>query len=337
MKLSRRDFLKLSGAALLSMAFRHWPEEDEFPPPPTPLWLGRAVRALKYYEQPTYKSKAPGTYRADTILNIYEEKMGDARTSHNRLWYRTADGWIHSAYVQPVRNAWNRPILEIPETGLLAEVTVPFTDALRAIGGGAAYRFYYGTTHWVYEAVQDQQGQLWYRVLDDRYRKFYFVEAKHLRPVKDAELSPIAPEVADKRIEVDLTQQKLFAYENGELVFTAPVATGHKGWETPTGNFRIERKRPSRHMAAGDLAAGVGFDLPGVPWVAYFHWSGVAFHGTYWHNDYGTPKSAGCVNMKPDDARWLYRWTMPVVPAGVDVAQDDNGTEVAVVGETPDD
>ncbi|MBI3176443.1 MAG: L,D-transpeptidase [Chloroflexi bacterium] len=54
-----------------------------------------------------------------------------------------------------------------------------------------------------------------------------------------------------------------------------------------------------------------GYDLPGVPWVSYFAGNGAALHGTYWHNDFGTPKSAGCINLRPQDARWLFRWTLP--------------------------
>ena len=53
------------------------------------------------------------------------------------------------------------------------------------------------------------------------------------------------------------------------------------------------------------------FDLPGIPWVSYFVTTGVAFHGTYWHNDYGTPRSHGCVNVSAANAQWLYRWTLP--------------------------
>ena len=61
----------------------------------------------------------------------------------------------------------------------------------------------------------------------------------------------------------------------------------------------------------GAAGAGRGFDLPGVPWVTFFTSTGVSFHGTYWHNDYGTPRSHGCVNLLPEDAKFLYRWTSP--------------------------
>jgi hypothetical protein len=66
-----------------------------------------------------------------------------------------------------------------------------------------------------------------------------------------------------------------------------------------------------RHMAGDDMAADDFFDLPGVPWVSYFHWWGVSIHGTYWHNDYGRPRSHGCVNLRPEDAKWVFRWTTP--------------------------
>jgi len=71
-------------------------------------------------------------------------------------------------------------------------------------------------------------------------------------------------------------------------------------------------KRASRHMSGGTRENG--YDLPGVPWVSYFSGNGAALHGTYWHNDYGTPKSAGCINLRPQDAKWLFRWTLPEVP-----------------------
>ena len=82
---------------------------------------------------------------------------------------------------------------------------------------------------------------------------------------------------------------------------------------TPSGVFYIEVKTPVRHMGDGNLTSDLeAYELPGVPWVSFFHLTGVAFHGTYWHNDFGRPHSHGCVNMPTEEAKWLYRWTMPV-------------------------
>ena len=84
-------------------------------------------------------------------------------------------------------------------------------------------------------------------------------------------------------------------------------------------------------MTNQDDEAEGGYDLPGVPWCSFFTGTGVAFHGTYWHNDYGRPRSHGCVNLPSMDAKFIYRWTMPVVPPGVDyVHLPGQGTAVQV-------
>ena len=82
-------------------------------------------------------------------------------------------------------------------------------------------------------------------------------------------------------------------------------------------------------MAAGDIASN-GFDLPGVPWVLYITKSGISFHGTYWHNDYGRPRSHGCINLTPQAAKWLYRWTLPSVEPGKQFAYEYFGTKVLI-------
>jgi lipoprotein-anchoring transpeptidase ErfK/SrfK len=85
-------------------------------------------------------------------------------------------------------------------------------------------------------------------------------------------------------------------------------------------------------MAAGDLTAN-GFDLPGVPWVMYINESGISLHGTYWHNDFGHPHSHGCVNLSPSSAKWLFRWTKPLVAPHDEFAYDvfHQGTRVQIM------
>ena len=82
----------------------------------------------------------------------------------------------------------------------------------------------------------------------------------------------------------------------------------------------------------GAAGAGVGYDLPGVPWVSFFTSTGVSFHGTYWHNDYGKPRSHGCVNLRPQDAKFIYRWTSPVVPVDIPyLYEPGHGTNVEII------
>ena len=82
-------------------------------------------------------------------------------------------------------------------------------------------------------------------------------------------------------------------------------------------------------MAAGDIASN-GFDLPGVPWVLYITKGGISLHGTYWHNDYGHPRSHGCINLTPQASKWLYRWTVPSVEFGKQYAYEYFGTAVHI-------
>ncbi|MCB0080230.1 MAG: L,D-transpeptidase, partial [Caldilineaceae bacterium] len=83
------------------------------------------------------------------------------------------------------------------------------------------------------------------------------------------------------------------------------VSTGLPSYPTVTGEFRIRMKVSEQTMS------GEGYYLPGVKWVQYFY-EDYGFHGTYWHEDFGVPKSHGCVNMTNADARWLFDWAGPV-------------------------
>ena len=74
---------------------------------------------------------------------------------------------------------------------------------------------------------------------------------------------------------------------------------------------------PSKHMGLGELTSDLdAYVLPGVPWTSFFfpesgEFEGVAFHGTYWHDNFGTPMSHGCINMRVEEAKWIFRWTSP--------------------------
>jgi hypothetical protein len=115
------------------------------------------------------------------------------------------------------------------------------------------------------------------------------------------------PALWSRRVDVDLTAQQLVAYEGDTPVFRAPVATGKDGFNTPTGTFAIYSKYTMETMAGS--AGGETWYVPNIPWVQYIV-GGVAFHGTYWHDQWGTGvrMSHGCVNLNIDDAQWLYEW-----------------------------
>lgn len=330
-KISRRDFLKLSGAAAIGFGFRDFPPGgDPFANEPPPFTLGRTVYSLRYYAKPSVFSKELGYYVTDTVVNILEEQPGDPRPTKNPIWLKTDDGWLHSAYVQPVKRNLNTPVTHVPDRKMLAEVTVPYTDVwlVEDDHWKRVDRFYYASTYWVYYAFIGVNGVVWYQILDDLNKEYYYVRGEHLRPVTAEELTPISPNIQVKRIEVDLNGQKIVAYEGNSPVFAARTATGYFPGDTPKGEFRVERKQPSRHMASN--LEGNEFDLPGVPWVCYISWTGVSLHGTYWHNNYGTPQSHGCINLPPEAAKWVYRWTEPFIPVNDDFMETDYGTRVIV-------
>lgn len=115
------------------------------------------------------------------------------------------------------------------------------------------------------------------------------------------------PAIWERRIVVSLSEQWLSAYEGDLLVFRAPVATGRDGFNTPVGDYAIYSKYDMQRMAG--CMGGECWDVPNIPWVQYVV-GGVALHGTYWHNNHGTGvrPSHGCINLRIEDAQWLYEW-----------------------------
>ncbi|MBD2347048.1 L,D-transpeptidase [Anabaena subtropica] len=107
-----------------------------------------------------------------------------------------------------------------------------------------------------------------------------------------------------RRIEIDLSAQRLFAWEGKKLVHSFRISTGKRSTPTPVGQFKINSKYRINRMR------GPGYDIPDVPYAMYFH-KGYAIHGAYWHNRFGTPVSHGCVNLPVQQARKLYNWTTP--------------------------
>ena len=283
---------------------------------------GRVIEdAVLAYSEPYFESRTMEVFTQDQVLAIRDVVIGDG-LPYNRAWFELEQGYIHSTRLQPVQDQRNQPATELGRHSVLAEVTVPFCDAYHRPSSYSdiAFRYYYGSTHWIDLITHDSNGQTWYRVADDlRQETYTYVLAENLRLIPQEELQPLSPHIPEekKRIEVRMLEQMMIAYEDESPVFITQCSTGdryaNQRWVTPTGGYQTFYKRPSRHMAAGNRAFG-DFDLPGVPWVSYLTIFGIAIHGTYWHNDFGRPRSHGCVNLLPQDAKWVYLWTLPSVP-----------------------
>ena len=102
-------------------------------------------------------------------------------------------------------------------------------------------------------------------------------------------------------IDVNLSEQRVYAYEGDVVVNSFIVSTGTARTPTVTGKFKIWIKLKSTTMS------GPGYHLTNVPYTMYFH-GDYGLHGTYWHNNFGTPMSHGCVNLAIPDAQWLFNW-----------------------------
>jgi lipoprotein-anchoring transpeptidase ErfK/SrfK len=124
---------------------------------------------------------------------------------------------------------------------------------------------------------------------------------KKKNKIKAVQNNPSPEEIASsgRWIDVDLSDQRTYAYNNDEVVRSFVVSTGTWQHPTVTGTYRVYVKYQAADMTGPD------YYLPDVPYVMYFY-KGYGLHGTYWHSNFGTPMSHGCVNLSIEDARWLY-------------------------------
>ena len=336
MKLNRRGFLQLAGAALAT------PLLDPDPPDEyrlgRPFALGRVTDRVAWaYTDPKPDAAKEKSFPRDTVLKIYDSISDESLLPHNPVWNLTPFGWVHAWSLQPVAYQPNRPVRDVPESGFWTQVTVPYV-AMRSKPDDAAplrYRLYFSSVHLVIAHIEDARRRSWYQLRDDQQPGLpEYVRAEALRRIRLEEMTPISPDLEDKVIEVSLKDQMLRAYENGSEVFSTRCATGASftieglgvvNFGTPYGKHTVVRKRPSRHML-GFTGRSDAYDLPGVPFCTYFTGAGAAIHGAYWHNDFGHPRSHGCVNVLAEAAQWVYRWTMPTA------AYEDALLEVASGG-----
>jgi hypothetical protein len=328
--ITRRDFLKLGAVSLGALGAIAagtpfpWPKDGaEYP---TGL-VGRvAVHSISVFSEPDAESETVGYRFFNDLLNIYYEVESDKKPKSNPLWYRVWGGYVHSGYIQRAKVRFNTPLSTVSEAGQLVEVTVPYTQVYRYDrwdGWQPKNTLYYMTTHWAVGIDRGPDGQPWYRLFDELLRIEYHAPAIHFRAYSDEEIAPLSPDVPweAKRIQVSLGRQILTAYEYDQIVLETsissglpwPVREGQIPTATPTGKFNVQSKMPSKHMGDGQLTGSPdAYTLPGVPWTVFFLTPpGYAFHGTFWHNNFGTQMSHGCVNMRTEEARWLFRWTDP--------------------------
>lgn len=336
-QISRRDFLKLSASGALGLVLSKLSLDRALAAPPATqglaLWSGVQIR-----EAPAFSSSEIELLGKDKVISLLGEVQGESKNNpYNTTWYIVSNGYVHSALIMPVETKYQKAVYEIPSEGQLAEICVPYslTHHSPRENSKNAHRFYYETTHWVKNIIVNREEKsVWYETFDNVLNETFFIPSYNMRLIPDDELTQLAPQIPNRQklLHVDLATQMVTAFEGEKMVLSARCASGQRGTDTPVGEWDTYHKGPSIHMTNfGDAAANI-YSLPGVPWVSFFTGSGHAFHGTYWHNDYGHPRSNGCVNLPTRISKWIYRWTSPVVPFHEDyVNQPGQGTKVIVV------
>ena len=355
---TRREFLKLSALAVGGLSLQPWGSrlfyEQDFPESER---LGRVcVGKVDLKSQPDEDAETVGILYEDAIVPWLREKAGRWSWRNNQRYVETPEGYIWSPYIQPVKNQPNEVVQSLPqsgqERGMWVEVSVPWVDGVLANPPARSHwlqyrvehdlpmRFYYSQILWVDQTKLDEDGAIWYRI-NERYGSpgdILWAPGKAFRPLTSEELSPINPDVEDKRVVINVSwnEQTLSCFEGSAEVYFCRISSGVSSGSTPItppgGNgFPIWRKMHSVHMAGGTNAEG--WDLLGIGYTSLFVGEGVAIHSTYWHNNFGEPMSHGCVNTRPEDAKWIFRWTQPIVPfgAGDITISGDGSTRITVL------
>jgi lipoprotein-anchoring transpeptidase ErfK/SrfK len=348
---SRRDFLKLAGLGLGAMALRPFTSRLGLhqisyavllPDFPQADLLGRNCTAdtsmqwggtIPIMARPDVGSTKVRDAHRDEVFPWLKEVSAENIDVNvpNQRWVETPEGYIHSLNLQPCHNLPNTPLSALPEgqDGFWAEVTVPYVDLLMEnpapvsgwmrdhIEYRLQARLYYSQVMWIDQIRTIDAGTIQYHV-NERYGNpgdLFWAEGTAFRPLTEEDVSPINPDVdsATKKIVVNVSYQTLTCKEGDREVYFCRVSTGVQEDSTPLGDLAIWRKVISIRMAANTVG-GSSYDLPAISWTSLFSGEGVAIHGATSHNDFGTERSHGCVNCKPEDAKWIFRWSQPTVP-----------------------
>lgn len=319
-------------------------------------YLGRVAVTPNFYStelkaQPNETAAAIRSVGQDEIVVWHREVIGTGVSGRTNLrWVETPDGFIYAPDLQPVRNLPNTPTTAIPagKPGFWAEVTVPYVElqlqnspispgVKYSIQTGQPLRLYYGQVVWI-DQVGSQDGKtILYRFSEAPqhgygYGDLFLAEGSAFRPLTDDDVAAINPHVdpATKKIVIDATpeRQTLSCYEGNTEVYFCRVSTGYgEKYSTPIGDLSVRWKIFSIHMAA-NTGSDSGYDTMAVPWPVFFAPGGVAIHGAYWHNDFGVRRSHGCVNVSPEDAKWIFRWTAPFLSLDQSEWREDDNSKV---------
>jgi len=281
---------------------------------------------------------------ADTLVEWGRQVVGRVVGLTNQRYVETPQGYIYASVLQPTRNLPNTPLAEMPagQSGFWAEVTVPYVNLAHEGAVASPWlqdhieynfppRLYYGQVVWI-DKIRTSNGFPEYRWNEDANGRgygygasgeFFWADGAGLKALTEEDVAPINPDVDpnEKKIAVNLDYQTLSCLEGNKEVYFCRIssglsfdlATGLPSDEraTPVGNLLTHWKIVSLNMTDGTFQTG--YSTPAVPWNTMISGDGIAIHGAFWHNAFGEKRSHGCINVTPEDAKWIFRWTTPHV------------------------
>jgi hypothetical protein len=282
---------------------------------------------------------------ADTLVEWGRQVVGNVIGGlTNQRYVETPQGYIYASVLQPTRNLPNTPLNEMPagQAGFWAEVTVPYVNLTHEGAVASPWlqdhieynfppRLYYGQVVWI-DQVRTTNGFPEYRWNEDAnghgygygaYGEFFWGDGAAFKVLTDADVAPINPDVDpnEKKITANLDYQTLSCFEGNNEVYFCRISSGLKydpatgqisdKLATPVGNLLTHWKIMSLNMTAGSFQTG--YSTPAVPWNTMISGDGIAIHGAFWHNAFGEKRSHGCINVTPEDAKWIFRWTTPYI------------------------
>jgi hypothetical protein len=294
-------------------------------PDPKQAWLGQQSDALPAFLASGKHPNAPNASAPDLVKSWMRPRVGHSFLETllfqgRRYGLTTGQKWMPTDRLRPIQGSDFHGVrigkdIELPfvfvrqpdahfwqyEKGkkLIDAGAAPYRGAIRLSGKQQFFR-----------------GRLHYETIDQKW--ISDADASRLDPAKRM---PAWGKNGEKWIDVNLTKQTLMLYEGTKPVYATLISSGEAGLEDPEhstatkrGIFRIHTKHASATMSSDE--AGEEFELQDVPYVQYFDKAGYALHGAYWHDRFGIPKSHGCINLAPEDARRIFFWTKPDLPIG---------------------
>jgi lipoprotein-anchoring transpeptidase ErfK/SrfK len=307
----------------------------------TPWVADVVVPSVSVYAYPDAKGPIRLTDTQGDLLRVTGAAMGV--NGDNGVWWSTTQGYVTLDSIRPSTSSWaakwTLPSASEAPNGWWGKVTDdthvrvgPTTDApiVGDLNAGVMVK-----------VLSQQNGEnvqgspVWYRIDGGRFAGAW-VHSSLVQKVAQPQPNTTAPTGSHPNtwIVVDRTASTLTFVQNGTPTFVTYVSVGKVGRDTPTGLYPLVAKFTYDRMTSRSLGIQeAGYDLPNVPFTQYFTTGGAAIHGTYWHDQFGTPMSHGCINVTWADGAYLFNLTQPSLPAGQNeiFTSPDSATPVLII------